>query len=291
MLVTMQSLLAEAKKGRYAVGGFNCATLENIRAAVAAAEALDAPVILEYAEAHEQWIPLAEIGPIMLDYARRARVPVAVHLDHGTTYARFVEAIRLGFTSVMVDASALPFDENVARTQEIVKLAHSVGVTVEAELGHVFNSSIGAAKGAVADAEEEHEDLDAIYTDPALAKAFVEQTQVDCLAIAFGTVHGVYLSEPKLDLPRVARIRDAVGIPLVMHGGSGVKPEDYRTAIQNGICKINYYTYVNQDGGEAVRRHVENGGDRVFFDAVSAVATEAMQKHYEEAIALFRARD
>lgn len=288
MLVTMRSLLTEAQKGKYAVGGFNCATLENIRAVIAAAEKRQTPVILEYAEAHEQWIPLGEIGPIMLEYARRASVPVAVHLDHGSTYARFVEAIRLGFTSVMVDASSYPYEENVAKTQEIVRLAHAVGVSVEAELGHVFNSTIGAAKGAVADADDDHEDLDAIYTDPDMARDFVEQTGVDCLAIAFGTVHGVYLREPKLDLDRVARIRDAVGIPLVMHGGSGVRPEDYRVAIQNGICKINYYTYANQDGGEAVRKSLDGAGEHVFFDVLSATATAAMQAHYEHAMALFR---
>jgi fructose-bisphosphate aldolase class II len=292
MLVTMKELLLEADKNNYAVGAFNCSTLENIRAVIKAAEKTSSPVIMEYAEAHKSFIPIEEIGPIMVDYAKRAKVPVAVHLDHGQTYETFVKAIKLGFTSVMIDASSLPFEENVAKTKEIVKLAHSVGVTVEAELGHVFNSTIGAGEGSTADTADDYEDLDAIYTNPDDAKKFVDQTGVDCLAIAFGTVHGVYLKEPKLDLPRIKKIKEKVNIPLVMHGGSGVVEEDYRTAIENGIRKINYYTYANKAAGAKVRDYI-NGlskEDVPLFDHISSLAIDALAENVEGAMNMFKHR-
>lgn len=290
MLVTMKELLQEADKNNYAVGAFNCTSLENIRAIIEAAEKTNSPVILEYAEAHQQFISIDEIGPIMLDYAKRARVPVAVHLDHGQSYDLFVKAIRLGFTSVMIDASSLDFEDNISKTKEIVKLAHSVGVTVEAELGHVFNSTIGAGEGSKADSQDDYENLDDIYTNPEDAKVFVEKTGIDCLAIAFGTVHGVYLKEPKLDLPRIKKIKQAVNLPLVMHGGSGVSKEDYFIAIENGIRKVNYYTYANKAAGSKVRDYINSlAKDEVaLFDHVSTIAKDAFAENVEEAMNVFK---
>ncbi len=253
MLVTGKQLLQHAMNTRTAVGAFNATTMEAARAIIQAAEELNTPVILQHAHIHDNLMPMEEIGPLMLFYAERASVPVCVHLDHGASFERCMQAIRLGFTSVMIDASSASFEENIACTSEVVRAAHAAGVSVEAELGHVFTSSIVQGEGSVADSSSDYEDLNSIYTNPADAKRFAEQTQVDSLAIAFGTTHGVYLTEPKLDLPRVAEIRAAAGIPLVMHGGSGVSEADYRTAIRNGICKINYYTYMNTAGGKAAK--------------------------------------
>lgn len=170
MLVTLKGLLEDAKNKKQAVGAFNGTTLEGIRAIIGAAEEFQRPVILQHAQSHDTIIDLNEIAPLMLHYARSASVPVAVHLDHGSTFKRCMEAIRAGFTSVMYDASAKPFEQNLMETAEIVKAAHSVGVSVEAELGHVANIN-----------EDPGEDN--IYTDPALAEEFVKRTGVDCLAV------------------------------------------------------------------------------------------------------------
>lgn len=280
MLVTLKELLADAKKNKYAVGAFNVPNLEAIRAVIEAAEELNSPVILQHAEVHEGLVSIEEIGPLMLDYAHKAKVPVAVHLDHGATFEMCVKAIQMGFTSVMYDASSKEYEVNRDETKEIVKIAHAVGVSVEAELGHIFTSAVGGGEGRGSDSSEDYEDLDDVYTDPDLAKHFVEETDVDCLAIGFGTVHGVYLKEPKLDLDRITLIKDKVDVPFVMHGGSGVSEKNYKIAINNGICKINYYTYMNKAAGNAVKDFLESRDAKapVFFDEISLTATAAMKK-------------
>ncbi|MBX8936325.1 class II fructose-bisphosphate aldolase [Enterococcus gilvus] len=288
MLVTLNELLKDAKEKKYAVGAFNVPNLEAIRAVIQAAEELGSPVILQHAEVHENLISLDEIGPIMLQYAKAARVPVAVHLDHGASFEMCVKAIRLGLTSVMYDASSKEYEVNLAESKEIVKIAHAVGVSVEAELGHIFTSAVGGGEGRGSDSSEDYEDLEDVYTDPDLAKAFVEETGVDCLAIGFGTVHGIYLKEPKLDLNRILQIKEKIDVPFVMHGGSGVSEENYRTAIKNGICKINYYTYMNKAAGKVLQEELENfSGDSVFFDELSLSATEAMKNNVKAAMEIF----
>ncbi len=274
MLVTLKELLEDAKNKKQAVGAFNGTTLEGIRAIIGAAEELRRPVILQHAQSHDTIIDLNEIAPLMLHYARSASVPVAVHLDHGSTFKRCMEAIRAGFTSVMYDASAKPFEQNLMETAEIVKAAHSVGVSVEAELGHVANIN-----------EDPGEDN--IYTDPALAEEFVKRTGVDCLAVAFGTVHGLYVKQPKLELSIVTQISEKTGIPLVMHGGSGVSGDNYRRAIKEGICKINYYTYMNTAGGNAARSFVKQSGEHLAYDRLTLAATEAMKQDVMAAMRIF----
>lgn len=288
MLVTLSELLKDAKEKKYAVGAFNVPNLEAIRAVIQAAEELNSPVILQHAEVHENLIALEEIGPIMLQFAKAAKVPVAVHLDHGASFDMCVKAIRLGFTSVMYDASSEEYEVNLAESKEIVKIAHADGVSVEAELGHIFTSAVGGGEGRGSDSSEDYEDLEDVYTDPDLAKAFVEETGVDCLAIGFGTVHGIYLKEPKLDLNRILQIKEKIDVPFVMHGGSGVSEENYRTAIKNGICKINYYTYMNKAAGKAVQECLEkDSGDSIFFDELSLSATAAMKENVKAAMEIF----
>ena len=274
MLVTLKGLLEDAKNKKQAVGAFNGTTLEGIRAIIGAAEELQRPVILQHAQSHDTIIDLNEIAPLMLHYARSASVPVAVHLDHGSTFKRCMEAIRAGFTSVMYDASAKPFEQNLMETAEIVKAAHSVGVSVEAELGHVANIN-----------EDPGEDN--IYTDPALAEEFVKRTGVDCLAVAFGTVHGLYVKQPRLDLSIVTQISEKTGIPLVMHGGSGVSGDNYRRAIKEGLCKINYYTYMNTAGGNAARSFVKQSGEHLAYDCLTLAATETMKQDVMAAMRIF----
>ena len=288
MLVTLKELLDQAKIEKKSVGAFNGTTLESIRGIIQAAEELNCPVILQHAQSHDDMIDLEEIGPVMLYYAKRAKVPVALHLDHGSSFERCVQALRLGFTSVMYDASSKSFEENVEETAEIVKIAHAVGASVEAELGHIFTSEVVQGEGTSSDSTDDYEDLNDIYTDPRAAKEFVEKTGVDCLAVAFGTTHGVYLTEPKLDLPRVARISDAANVPLVMHGGSGVSDADYRIAIENGICKVNYYTYMNTAGGKASKEYWKDEETPLFYDSMSLAATEAIKEDVKRAIQVFQ---
>lgn len=290
MLVTLKEVLDQAKKEKYGVGAFNTPNLEAVKAVIEAAEEVGSPVILQHAEVHEDLISIEEIGPVMLDYARRASVPVAVHLDHGASFEMCIKAIRQGFTSVMYDASSKPYEDNLAETKEIVRIAHAAGVSVEAELGHIFTSEIGSGEGGNADSSEDYENLDDVYTDPKLAKEFVEATGIDCLAIAFGTVHGMYVKKPKLDLDRITAIKQEIDVPFVMHGGSGVSEENYKIAIKNGICKINYFTYMSKAGGEAIKDYLADQveGAPWFFDQLSTIAYQGMKADVKKAIEIFK---
>lgn len=290
MLVKMNDLLKEAQIKKVGIGAYNAPNLEAVRAIIAAAEELNQPVILAHAQVHDPVIPLAEIGPIMVQYAKQAKVPVAVHLDHGTSFDLCVQALEIGFTSVMFDASDKSFEENVEGTREMVKIAHALGASVEAELGHVFTSEVGGeadAEDRVVYNADDHAGDD-MYTDPEAARKFVEQTNVDCLAIAFGTAHGIYLTKPELNLQRVSEIAEVVDIPLVMHGGSGVSKEDMQTAIKNGICKINYFAYMNKAGGEKVQEYVTSLGSEIpFFDEISKKGIEGMKGNVVESMKVF----
>ena len=288
MLVTLNEILADAKAKKYAVGAFNVPNLEALEATIAAAEELNVPVIIQHAEVHQDVIDLKEIGPIMLDAARKAKVPVCVHYDHGATFELCVEAIKLGFTGVMYDASTKSYEENVKETAELVKIAHAVGVSVEAELGQMFNSSIGAGEGRGSLQLEDFGSADDCYTNPKQAKDFVERTGVDCLAIAFGTSHGVYLTKPVLDLNRITQIKQEIDIPFVMHGGSGVSDEDFKVAINNGVCKVNYYTYGAIAGAEAVKKMLaEKGDSKVFYHDIVEAGKQGIKENVKHAMEVF----
>lgn len=246
MLVTLKEILNLCEAKGCAVGSFNTPNLESIMAVIGAAEELNVPVIIQHAEVHEEIMPLATIGPIMLELASQAKVPVAVHIDHGETVEYIYRALNLGFTSVMYDGSTLPFEENAANTRLVVSLAKRTGASVEAEIGCMGRRETGTGSAGAGN------DPEKIYTDPGEAKRFVELTGIDALACSFGTTHGVYISKPKLDFSVVEKVRKNAGIPVVMHGGSGVSQEDFRTAIQKGVRKVNYYTYMAMAGGETI---------------------------------------
>lgn len=290
MLVSLKELMEDAEKGGYAVGAFNVSNLESLMAIMQAAEETGCGVILNYAEVHAPFLSMEQAALIMLDAAKKAKVPVCVHLDHGSSMESCIQAIRLGFTSVMLDASAEDYETNVRETKEIVRLAHSVGVTVEAELGHIFSSDMGLAESPKeAETLESFDSAEDVYTDPATAKDFVERTGVDVLAIAFGTTHGIYTKKPKLDLERITKIKEAIDIPFVMHGGSGLSKEEFQTAIRNGIRKINYYTYMTLAGGRAVKEALDQKApdENVFFHDIPMIAVEAMKENVKEAIQVF----
>lgn len=290
MLVSLKELMKDAEKGGYAVGAFNVSNLESLMAIMQAAEETGRGVILNYTEVHAPFLSMEQAALIMLDAAKKAKVPVCVHLDHGSSMESCIQAIRLGFTSVMLDASAEDYETNVRETKEIVRLAHSVGVTVEAELGHIFSSDMGLAESPKeAETLESFDSAEDVYTDPATAKDFVERTGVDVLAIAFGTTHGIYTKKPKLDLERITKIKEAIDIPFVMHGGSGLSKEEFQTAIRNGIRKINYYTYMTLAGGRAVKEALDQKSpdENIFFHDIPMIAVEAMKENVKEAIQVF----
>lgn len=276
MLVTLKEILAIAEERKIAVGAFNANSLAALRAIMGAAEELQQPVILMHAQIHEEMglCTMEEVAPIMLAAAKKATVPVCVHLDHGTDLDYIKRGLELGFTGVMFDGSTLSVEENFEKTKITVEWAKQTGASVEAEIG-----SMGAREGGNALTVDDPESL---YTDPAMAKRFAEETGIDALACAFGTVHGLYMREPKLDFARLDTINHLVSIPLVMHGGSGVSEDDYRRVISLGIAKINYYTYMAKAGAEAI-----NGKTFKQYHDIVTAATEAMKENVKGAMRVF----
>ena len=230
MLAKLNDVLLDAQKNGYAVGLFNTIDTDAIEAAISAAEEMRSPIIIGTAEVLLPYGPLQLIGPAMINAAKRATVPVVVHFDHGLTKEKCMEALELGFTSIMFDGSAGKEEENISLTREVVRIAHQMGASVEGEIGHV--GTIG---------EDDADEVD-MYTTPEEAVNFVKNTGVDALAVAIGTAHGVYKAKPKLDIERLAQIRASLNTPLVLHGGSGLSDDDFKNTIRNGIAKINIFT-------------------------------------------------
>lgn len=245
MLANLNDILVPAKKNHYAVGLFNAVNLELARGIIAAAEQSNSPVIWGTAEVLLPYGPLDELSYFLIPMARKARVPVVVHLDHGLKKETCLRALELGFTSIMYDCSTLPYEENIKEVAEMAYIAHSYGATIEGELGHVGdNDNSAEASSKTADASH-------FFTDPLQAKDFVERTKIDALAIAVGTAHGTYPLPPKLDFNRIQEIAELIQTPLVLHGGSGLTDDDFRKAIQAGISKINIFTDINIAAVEA----------------------------------------
>ena len=249
MLVNLNDVLRPAQQGHYAVGLFNTTDTDMLQAAIEAAEEMRAPIIIGTAEVLLPYGELQLIAPSVIAAAKRARVPVVVHYDHGLTFDRCMEALRLGFSSVMYDASAKPYAQNIQETREIVRIAHAFGATVEGEIGHV-----GSADGSDPAGEDR-------YTTLQEATDYLRDTGVDALAIAIGTAHGAYKTAPKLSFDRLAQIRAAVDAPLVLHGGSGLSDDDIRRAVQGGIAKVNIFTDLCLAGMAAQKQAVAENRD------------------------------
>lgn len=281
MLVNLKEILEIAERDKIAIGMFNATGFDSLQAVIAAAEELNQPVIIAHAEVHNVYNDISFVGPAMIAAAKNAKVPVCVHLDHGVTMDMIYKALRIGFTSVMIDASALPYDENLALTKQVVEMAHAMGVSVEAELGRLVTGEAGSKEET--NTEMEAEDF---YTDPTEAEAFCRETGVDALAIAFGTAHGFYNAQPKLDFDVVKNVKAATGLPLVMHGGSGVSEEGFKQAIAGGIRKINYYSYMSKAGYEAAKAEIEAGKSKYLHD-VEFAAMHAMKEDVKDAIRVF----
>ncbi len=238
MLVNLNEVLRPAQQNRYAVGLFNTVNLEMARGVIAAAEEARSPVIIGTAEILLPYAPLEELSWLLVPMAKKAGVPVVLHYDHGLTFEKCMEALRLGFSSIMYDCSTDTYEENVRKVRELVAIAHCFGATVEAELGHVGDSDDSLEGSSFSDPAQH-------YTDPAQAAEYVQLTGCDALAVAVGTVHGTYRFEPRLDFRRIRDIAEKVSVPLVLHGGSGLSAEAFGTAIANGISKVNIFTDIN----------------------------------------------
>ncbi len=249
MLVNLNDVLKQAQKEHYGVGLFNTTDTDMLEAVIAAAEELRSPVIIGTAEVLLPNGELKLIAPSILAAAKRATVPVVMHYDHGLTFDRCMEALSLGFSSVMFDGSAGGYEENVAATREMVKICHSLGVSVEGEIGHVGQAATG------------DDQLTDMYTTPEEAVAYVQATGVDALAVAIGTAHGVYKKKPQLNLERLCAIRKSLDTPLVLHGGSGLSDDDFRNTVRDGIAKVNIFTDLCLAGNAAMQAGLSAGED------------------------------
>lgn len=272
MLVPFKEIIQDAYNRKYAVGAFNCLSVENVIGAINAAEELKSPIILQLAEVQFPSAPLELMGYVFLEAAKRAGIPVAVHLDHGQSVETCIRAIQCGFKSVMFDGANLPFHQNAETSRLVSSLAHSCGVDIEAELGKVGDAQ-----------SSQNED---IFTDVAEAVRFIEETNVDALAIAIGNLHGKYIATPKLNINRLKELSAAVSKPLVLHGGSGTSESDFKESIRNGISKINVATAIQLEITDAMEKYMS---EHAFhnYAAIKKIMIEASARSISEHILLF----
>jgi len=241
-LVTSKEMLLNAQKGGYAVGAFNVENMEMVKAVIAAAEELRAPVILQTTPSTIKYGTVETYFAIVQAEAKRAQVPIALHLDHGNSFELAVQSIKQGYTSIMIDGSGLPFEDNIALTKRVVEVANAVDIPVEAELGKI---------GGKEDDLQAEADTN---TDPEEARIFVEKTGISSLAVAIGTAHGYYIGIPVLDKERLSKVKQVVTIPLILHGASGLSDEEVRECVKRGICKVNFATELRAAYTDAGRK-------------------------------------
>ena len=275
MLVNMKDMLQKAWEGKYAVGFFNAVNVEMARAVIETAEEMRAPVIVGTAEVLLPAMEMERVAEYLIPMAKKASVPVAVHYDHGLTFEKCMEALHLGFTSVMYDCSTAGYDENLKSVAEMVKICHAMGATVEGELGHVGDNE-GAGKLL------KPSDY---YTDPDQAVDFVQETGVDALAVAVGNAHGDYKFPPRLDFDRISAIAELTRTPLVLHGGSGLSDDDFREAACRGICKVNIFTDLDKAGKAGIEKGLQSRAGTVMQLIPYEIA--AMKEVVRNKISLF----
>lgn len=272
MLVNLNDVLKKAQQEHYGVGLFNTTDTDMLEAAIAAAEELNSPIIIGTAEVLLPFGELELIAPSIIAAAKKATVPVVVHYDHGLTFDRCIQALKLGFSSIMFDGSLGNEEKNIAETAEIVKIAHSFGASVEGEIGHVGQASSG-----------DNTETDS-YTTAQEAKAFIEKTGVDALAVAIGTAHGAYKEKPCLDIERLKEIRASVDTPLVLHGGSGLSDDAFKNTIREGIAKVNIFTDLCNAGNKAMKEGLEKNLE---YLEIRNLKVEAIKETVKNKIRLF----
>lgn len=273
-LVKMKDLLDQASEQNRAVGAFSVGNLEMIKGAIKAAEEMNTPIILQIAEVRLPHSPLSLMGPMMVEAARNAKVEIAVHLDHGKTIGVLKQALEYGFTSVMMDGSTLPFEENINKTLEAARLAEEYGATVEAELGLVGGSEDGSTDEGIR------------CTNPEDAKVFCEKTGVDALAVAIGNAHGKYPVAPRLAFDVLKAIDEKTDVPLVLHGGTGITPEDFRKAVRLGIRKINIATASFDSLTREAEKYLKSEGRHDYFGLNEAMV-QGVYENVKQHIKIF----
>lgn len=288
MLVNMKEMLKDAETHNYAIGSLNTPNLETLRAVIGAAEELQCPIIINHAQGHENVVHLETIAPLMKMYAENAKVPVAMHIDHGLDIDFCMKAVRAGFTSIMCDRSSYPLEENIALTKSFIDLVKPLGITVEAELGAMPNNMPCEVPGQE---QSDLSDLTKYFTRVEEAERFAKETGVDVLAISIGTVHGLYKEKSDLDIQRIADIKKAVqgtGTYLGMHGCSGTEPEQVVAAVDAGIRKINYFTAMDTGITPAIQKMINDyEGRPLNYSLMVNVAMEELKKGAKEALTLF----
>lgn len=279
MLVNMNALIKDAEKNNYCVGMFTSPSLPFAEAVIAAAEETNTPVMFGQVEQWDKYGDITRNGPIMAEMARKASVPICLHLDHGTTLPYIMKAIKAGYTSVMADFSEMPFEENVEQVKKIVEFCHAAGISVEALCGKMPNV------WQLADHPEL--DIKEFFTKPEELKEFVERTKVDAMTISFGTVHNMKISKPMLDFELLKELKAAADCALVVHGSSGVEEGQIKKAIGYGLRKINVYTKLAIAAQPAMQKAMEESDEPLFFHELLDVAQAAMKDAIKESIQLF----
>ncbi len=275
-LVTLKEILRDADKRGYAVGSFNMVSFGFLNGILEAAEEEKSPVILSIAEVHLPHMDIEQFAPVAVESAKKARVPVALHLDHGFHFEIVVKAIKWGFSSVMYDGSSLSYEKNVENTALLSRIVKAADLSIEAELGKVGGEE-GEGEGAEAD--------ERYYTDPELAKDFVKKTNIDALAIAVGNAHGFYKKRPKLDFDRIRRIKEKCNVPLVLHGGSGLSDEDFIRAIRMGISKVNYFTGMTYAAVQRIKEFIKT--DPKGYEWIALEAKNAIKEVVQDRMRIF----
>ena len=271
-LVTTKSLLKKAQEGKYAIGAFNVENMEMVMAVISAAEEMNAPVIMQTTPSTVKYASLDYFLANARVAARNAKVPVVMHLDHGSSFELAAQALRAGYTSIMIDGSHSSFEDNIKVSKAVVDMCKPSGIAVEAELGKVGGK------------EDDLDGGDGGFTDPQEAKLFVERTGVDSLAVAIGTAHGMYKGEPKLDLDRLSQIREVVSVPLVLHGGSGIPDSKVQEAIEIGICKVNYATELRIAFTNGVSKYFNENKDVIDPKKYNKAGMEEVKEFVKEKI-------
>lgn len=271
-LVTTKDILKKAQEGKYAVGAFNVENMEMVMAVISAAEEMNSPVIMQTTPSTVKYAGLDYFLANVKVAASRAKVPVVMHLDHGSSFELASEAFRAGYTSIMIDGSHSSFEDNIKISKAVVDMCKSSGIAVEAELGKVGGK------------EDDLDGGDGGFTDPKEAKLFVEKTGVDSLAVAIGTAHGLYKGEPKLDLDRLSQIKEVVSIPLVLHGGSGIPDSKVQESIKRGICKVNYATELRIAFTKGVTKYLEENKDTIDPKKYNKSGMEEVKQFVKEKI-------
>ena len=271
-LITTKSILKKAQEGKYAIGAFNVENMEMVMAVISAAEEMNAPVIMQTTPSTVKYASLDYFLANVKVAASHAKVPVVMHLDHGSSFELAAQAFRAGYTSIMIDGSHSSFEDNIKISKSVVDMCKPAGIAVEAELGKVGGK------------EDDLDGGDGGFTDPQEAKEFVERTGVDSLAVAIGTAHGMYKGEPKLDLERLSEIREVVSIPLVLHGGSGIPDSKVQESIERGICKVNYATELRIAFTNGVNKYLNENKDVIDPKTYNKAGMEEVKKFVKEKI-------